>query len=425
MATLQAASFCSSSSSSSSRKIKATLNASKIQSSDHLSFPRVIFDELNRRNGLQTFQPTSTHTEMNPNIGSANIRNGEAISSSKAMQELYTIMGIVADRTEMHKNIGAQRDNWNRLLLNSVNGMTLTGATMAGLASVSGAGAPILALKLSASVLFLAATGILLVMNKIQPSQLAEEQRNASRLFKQLHEEIKITLALQNFTANDVKDVTEKVLALDKAYPLPLLGAMLDKFPANVEPAVWWPHHLKSQPESGRRVERNGWNENLEKEMRGVLGVLKRKDGAEYVKLSKVVLKVNKVLAVCGPLFTGLAAVGSLCVGLPFCGSWAAVFGAMATVVNSMEHGGQVGMVFEMYRDSAGFFSLMEESIASNLMEREADKRENGELFELKTALLLGRSLSELRDLANCRSTTSSNLSSTSRDEEEFASKLF
>ncbi|KAG2678111.1 hypothetical protein I3760_12G128300 [Carya illinoinensis] len=419
---LQAASFCSSSSSSSFRKIKPTLNASKLQSSGHLSFPRVIFDELNRRNGLQTFKPTSTHTQMNPNIGS-NIRNCEAISSSKAMQELYTIMGIVADRAEMHKNIGAQRDNWNRLLLNSVNGMTLTGATMAGLAAVRGVGAPILALKLSASVLFLAATGILLVMNKIQPSQLAEEQRNASRLFKQLHEEIKITLALQNVTADHVKDVTEKVLALDKAYPLPLLGAMLDKFPANVEPAVWWPHDLKySQPESGRRVERNGWNENLEKEMRGVLGVLKRKDEAEYVKLSKVVLKVNKVLAVCGPLFTGLAAVGSV---LPFCGSWAAVFGAMATVVNSMEHGGQVGMVFEMYRDSAGFFSFMEESIESNLMEREADKRVNGELFELKMALLLGRSLSELRDLASS-STASSNLSSTtSQDEEEFASKLF
>jgi hypothetical protein len=44
-------------------------------------------------------------------------------------------------------------------------------------------------------------------------------------------------------------------------------------------------------------------NENLEKETREVLGVLKRKDGAEYVSLSKVVLKVNKILAVCVLLY--------------------------------------------------------------------------------------------------------------------------
>jgi hypothetical protein len=35
------------------------------------------------------------------------------------------------------------------------------------------AGAPLLALKLSSTLLFSAATGMLLIMNKIQPSQLA------------------------------------------------------------------------------------------------------------------------------------------------------------------------------------------------------------------------------------------------------------
>ena len=184
---------------------------------------------------------------------------------------------------------------------------------------------------------------------------------------------------------------------------------------------------LKTQQEKGNgKVNRNGWNEKLEEEMREVLGVMKRKDEAEYVRLSKVVLKVNKILAVCGPLFTGLAAVGSILQGLPFIGSWGAflavMFGALATVVNTVEHGGQVGMVFEMYRDSAGFFRLMEETIESNLKEEEADRRENGELLEVKVALQLGRSLSELRDLA---STTSSLSSRISTDKEEFGSKLF
>ena len=89
---------------------------------------------------------------------------------------------------------------------------------------------------ISSTLLFSAATGMLLIMNKIQPSQLAEEQRNATRLFKQLYSQIRTTLALRDPTALDVKDAMEKTLALDKAYPLPLLGKMIEKFPENFEP---------------------------------------------------------------------------------------------------------------------------------------------------------------------------------------------
>uniref|UniRef100_A0A2N9GJL2 F-box protein n=1 Tax=Fagus sylvatica TaxID=28930 RepID=A0A2N9GJL2_FAGSY len=365
MATLQAASFCSSSSSASFRKIKATLHAQNLQySSNHFSLSRALVDELNQRNELQTFKSTSTQLEMKPKIE----------NNTKAMQKLYQIMEIVADRVEMHKNIGTQRDNWNRLLLTSLNGMTVTAATMAALVAISGVGvnAPaILALKLSSTLLYMAVTGISLVMNKIQPSQLAEEQRNATRLFKQLHEDIQITLALQNpISEFDVEEAMKRVLALDKAYPLPLLGTMLEKFPKKVEPAVWWPQVLESKQEKGHeRVNRNGWDEKLEEEMREIVE------------------------------------------GLPFFGSWGSflgvVFGALAIVVNTLEHGGQVGMVFEMYRDSAGFFRLMEETIESNLKEGEVDRRENGELFEVKVALKLGRSLSELRDLASTSSLSS------------------
>ena len=69
------------------------------------------------------------------------------------------------------------------LLLNSINMLTLVASTMAGVAG-SYDGAPVLALKLSSTLLFSAATGMLLSTNKIQPSQLAEEQRNVARLFK-------------------------------------------------------------------------------------------------------------------------------------------------------------------------------------------------------------------------------------------------
>ncbi|KAK0579281.1 hypothetical protein LWI29_023964 [Acer saccharum] len=157
---------------------------------------------------------------------------------------------------------------------------------------------------------------MMVMVKKIQPSQLAEEQRNAVRLFKQLQREIETVIALRVPCEEDVDEAIEKVLALDRAYPLPLLGS--------------------------------------------------------------------------------IAAVGSFS-GSP---SLAAAAGALAAVVNSFEHGGQVGMVLEMYRNCGGFFKLLEESIESTLDQSEVEKRENGEMFEMKVALKLGRSLSELRDLA-------------------------
>ncbi|GJS90027.1 probable F-box protein [Tanacetum coccineum] len=252
--------------------------------------------------------------------------------------------------------------------------------------------APLEALKLSSTFLYLAATGMLIIMNKIQPSQRTEEQRNASRLFKQLETEIKTKIATGNPTLSYVNEAMNKVLALDRAYPLPNNGVMLEKFPAKTEPAVWWPKK--------RRTLSKGKNDN---------------NGDKALNL-------NKALAIAGPLLTGLGAVGSAFIASSPHNSWAMVLGvmggAMGSVVNTIQHGGQVGMVFEMYRSNAGFFKMMQESIESNLNERDVDSRENGEAFEMKVALQLGRSLSELRDVA----TSSSRLGN---DIKEFGSKLF
>ncbi|KAL2495417.1 Uncharacterized protein Fot_39174 [Forsythia ovata] len=53
------------------------------------------------------------------------------------MAKLYAILEAVADRVEMHKNIGEQRSNWNSLLLTSINALTLAAATMTGIAATS------------------------------------------------------------------------------------------------------------------------------------------------------------------------------------------------------------------------------------------------------------------------------------------------
>ncbi|XVF26067.1 hypothetical protein REPUB_Repub13aG0268000 [Reevesia pubescens] len=385
---------------------------------------RGLVEELERRN---VYTIATIPLLGNDSISSQKTQNfsrhNTKASDPQVIAKLYAIIEAVADRVEMHKNIGEQRDNWNHLLLTSINTMTLTAATMAGLAATTAAGAPLMALKLSSTVLYLAATGLLVMMNKIQPSQLAEEQRNAARLFKQLQGQIQTTLALGKPDINDVNEAMDTVLALDKAYPLPLLGAMLEKFPSKVEPAKWWPQQKRKQGLGGKIEGNNGWNRKLEEEMKQILRVLEKKDFAEYIKLGSKVLKLNKVLAISGPLLTLLGALGSSFVGTthqysPWPVMMGVIAGAMATVVNSMEHGGQVGMVFEMYRSNAGFFKLIEENIMSNTNEKDVERRENGEVLEMKVALQLGRSLSELKHLA-AESTRNS------ESTEEFASKLF
>ncbi|KAF2304922.1 hypothetical protein GH714_000498 [Hevea brasiliensis] len=386
MASLQASSLLSSSSSrisSSKRIINAAISVPKLP---RIRFPvpktpsSDLVKDLILRDGFTNTIPIEKSATTPTIIDEEPLANS---STSKATAKLYAILEAVADRVEMHKNVGEQRDNWNELLLNSINMITLTAVTMAGVAATGGAGAPLFALKLSSTLLFTAATGMLFVMNKLQPSQLAEEQRNATKLFRQLYSQLQTTLALYDPTDLDVKD------AMDK-----------------------------KKQKNGK----NGWSEELEVEMREIIEVIKAKDSEDYMRLGNLALKLNKILAISGPLLTGIAAVGSAFVGN---GSWGAIVaaaaGALATAVNTFEHAGQVGMVVEMYRNSAGFFALMEESIESTLEETDMERREDGEMFEMKMALQLGRSMSELRDLA--RKSSYSNIEGTTID--EFASKLF
>ncbi|KAI3961130.1 hypothetical protein MKX01_035716 [Papaver californicum] len=383
------------------KSVDAILQVPKFPALSHLSLPK-----------LPTNEPTTISFKevMKTSANSSTDRNGDTGPRTVAA-ELYMIMEVVAERIEMHINIGEQRNNWNTLPLISINAITIAAATMSALAStgVVGSSSSLLALKLSSDLLYSAATGMMVVMNTIQPSQLAEEQRNATRLFKQLHEQIKTKLSLScstTITQMDVKQAMGNVLALDKAYPLPLLGGvMIEKFPKNAQPAIWWPQQKQDQEEkqfTNGIIKKNGWSNKLEREMRDIVEALKSRDTEEYVRLSNLVLRINKILAISGPLLTGIGAIGSAFFGSPSHGS-AAVFsgvlaGALSTLVNTLEHGGQVGMVLEMYKASA---------------------ERNGEIFEMMVALKLGRSLSDLRNFAA--------RSSSSRDEQpkEFASKLF
>ncbi|CAN1165696.1 Probable F-box protein At4g22030 [Linum perenne] len=329
---------------------------------------------------------------------------------SLATSAIYNaVLEAVADRIEMHKNVAIQRDNWNSLLLTSINMSILAATAITAADTVPSA--------IGSTILFSASTALLLIMNAIQPSQLAEEQRNATRLFKKLESQLLHRVVP---TQAHVEEAVEKVLALDRAYPLPLLGGkMIPKFPSQFEPSVWWPKQQVNQNDavSSTNCNNNGWTEELESEMKQVLRVVRSHDKEDYMKLGNMALKVNKVLAVSGPALTGIAAAASAA-GLV---AVAVAAGAMAAAINTLEHGGQIGMVVEMYRSCAGFFDHLKGSIESNLGESDLEKREKGDLFEMKLGLALGRSPSQLKELATkCRY---------SEDEgtplEEFASKLF
>ncbi|KAJ0964613.1 hypothetical protein J5N97_025751 [Dioscorea zingiberensis] len=365
----------------------------------------------------KTSSSSSTITKKPPQTMPATATDDKG--ADLLVTKLYTIAEVAADRAEMHAIIGEQRNNWNSLLLNSINSITLTASIMAGLSTISiggDQGSPhFLAFKLSSAVLYTAVTGMMFLVNKIQPSQLAEEQRNATRLFKQLERSIRTTLDLYSTpTEMDVEEAMEKVLALDKAYPLPLLPGMLEKFPKKLEPTVWWPklqlpkrrvvpHNMTNSIGNNEKSIR--WNEEVEEGMRGLLKVLKEKDEDQYVWFGNLFVKINKCLAISGPSLAGLAAVGAGLIGTPALGQWpvllAVMGGVLATAVNTLEHGFQIGMLLEMFRNCAGFYKKLGEEIELNLDEStEVEKRENVELFEMQMALQLGRRVSELKDFA-------------------------
>ncbi|XP_066325226.1 probable F-box protein At4g22030 [Miscanthus floridulus] len=367
-----------------------------------------------------------------------------AADRNTAVDKLRAVAEAAADRAEMHDIIGRQRDNWNHLLLHSTNSLTLAASVMAALAPA--APATVAALKASAGVLLATAAVTMAAVNRVQPSQLAEEQRNSTRLWRQLERDIRATLELRHaaeLTQADVQDAMDRVLALDAAYPLPLLPGMLEKFPKAVEPARWWPRRRPhQQPKSSSTTTRsrsfgrrsvntktttgNGWSQELEEEMRGLLRVIRAKDEHQYLTVGKLVLSINRGLAVAGPALAGTAAVAAAFIGTgdgassAWASGAAAACGALAACVNTVEHGAQLGMLFELLRNCAGFYRKVQEDIEAALGEADVERRENGEVFRTKVALLLGRDAAELRQFRRMASASVKD-----DDIKDYAGKLF
>lgn len=161
---------------------------------------------------------------------------------------------------------------------------------------------------------------------------------------------------------------------------------MLDKFPANVEPTVWRPQDQfkpKQEMFGLRKRKFNGWNGNLEEEMKEIVGLVRRKDSAEYVRLSNVVLKVNKVLGISGPLLTVW-----LQLALVFRGPQFSVRGVQFRVSYVESSLPQLTLKIDKLEwclrcieALRGFISIWKRPLNRLLEGREVHNRENGELF--------------------------------------------
>jgi hypothetical protein len=293
----------------------------------------------------------------------------------------------------MHAIIGVQRDNWNKLCHMTVNMTTIAAAMLA--AMNTGVGSTSLSMSVAAFLLNVGAAGFMFLASKYQPSQLAEEQRTASRFHKLLARDIDTTLLMDPRLRKDahlyMEEVMGRLQALDVGFPLPLKPNGLEKFPKVVAPSVLGPVADLTETEiPGNNT--NGWTDAITKDLQRTADKLQTSDIAKYVRAARNKETPNKRLAISAPVFAVVAAVLSLLgcwPGIQLAGV-AAACSIVAVLLSSFSNGGQIGMIFELYRNCAGYYAEMEQDIQST-MRIPVCQREDGELYHQKIALQLGR----------------------------------
>ncbi|CAK9279124.1 unnamed protein product [Sphagnum jensenii] len=324
--------------------------------------------------------------------------DGNGVEDSRVVAQLRNIAFAAKDRSEMHAIIGLQRDNWNKLCHMTVNMTTIAAAMLAAMnnGDVAGSTSASFGMSMAAFLLNGGAAGFMFLASKFQPSQLAEEQRTASRFFKMLARDIETTLLIDPRLRKAVHlymdDVMDRLEVLDVAFPLPLTPNGLVKFPKEVVPSVLGSTEDLSETEIPAN-NTNGWSNEMVEDLKHTAKKLKESDIEIYLGWARNKERDNKRLAILAPVLAGSAAILSLLgprwpgidlAALASACSIAAVFGS------SFSNGGQIGMIFELYRNCAGYYEQMVQDIQSTIRVPVC-QREDGELYHQKIALKLGR----------------------------------
>ncbi len=319
--------------------------------------------------------------------------DGNELEDSRLVAQFRSIALAAEDRSQMHAIIGVQRDNWNELCHMTVNMTTIAAAILA--AMNSGVGGTSVSMSVAAFLLNGGAAGFMYLASKYQPSQLAEEQRTASRFHKLLARDIQTTLLIDPRLRKDahlyMEEVMARLQALNVGFPLPLKPNGLEKFPKVVAPSVLGPVADLTEAEVPAN-NTNGWTNAITNDLQRTADKLQTSDIAKYVRAARNKEIANKRLAILAPVCAGVAALLSLLgcwPGIHLAGV-AAACSIVAVLTSSFSNGGQIGMIFELYRNCAGYYAEMEQDIQST-MRAPVCQREDGELYHQKIALQLGR----------------------------------
>lgn len=329
---------------------------------------------------------------------------------------LHLIANMARDRSEMHSMIAQQRDNWNKLFQSSLIAITMAATILSALSGYS----LVISFSLPACTMDVFVAFIMIGFNKFQPSQLAEEQRTAARLCRKLAHDIefmlKIAPQLRQDAQSYVDEAVGRLYAVDKAYPLPLTPMVVEKFPKEVTAPVLSKHGGGADfGEGAEMVESgNGWEGGMVQNLVEVGELMVKGDARVYKERAERVQKMNKVCAVGGPISAGMGAALNMVGVLKGIGVirgfginvgvMAAMANAVAAFLASFSHDAQLGMIFELFRSTMGYFEELQATI-KRALRLPVSKRENGVLFKLRVAYELGRKPEDLPSLLSSHKT--------------------
>lgn len=297
-------------------------------------------------------------------------------------------------RAAMHADLGVQRDNWNKLCHSTVTMATVAAAALAAINTLTGA--PAVSISVTAFLLNAGAGAMIFLANKLQPTKLAEQQRTAAHVYKTLAKEIEQELLLDPRLREDAHTYLENKLTKLNAFPNPLAPENLQNFPKVPSVNITMRDSSLSGPEMCANNS-NGWSDEVVDSLKGVAELLRSSDIGFYQGLAQKKVKETARFVMLTQSFVVAAAVLNMLQFLPWqfpfpllTTGLAGACSVAAMFTFSFSHGGQIGMILEMYENCIGAYVGMDQTI-QKVIRTPVCQREDGELFHQKIALQLGR----------------------------------
>ncbi|BBN10109.1 hypothetical protein MPTK1_5g01090 [Marchantia polymorpha subsp. ruderalis] len=315
--------------------------------------------------------------------------DARGLTEERILGHFEELSVLVSDRSEMHSILAQQRDNWNRLFHTT----TTIASVFAATASAVNGAVPGPGLQVVAIILGMGAAALMALVSKFQPSRLAEEQRHAARFFKRLGADVEATLQVDPRLREEASSYWERSVntlhALDRAFPLPLTPRDVEEeLPKQVGPSKLSGEVDLARPEVkvSRHFHINGWTPSAVEDLKHTAHLLHHSDIPEYVNMANKAKLINLILSITSPL---LAATG-VALNMAGCTSVAAAVTVGSLFAHTLTHALQMGAVYEVYRNCAGYYGDVEKSI-EQVLRLPVQERQDAAIFLHKISMALGR----------------------------------